>query len=195
MTSPSQNCQRFKPPPGDAGVTRRRRAHSTMRTKNRSRVREAPAPGGIPSPTQSVRRDSGRKHPLENPLQGHGMAAHTASQEEVTIAFPLTHRELDRVRVVLPVKGRPKCLKADALTLLRVALRLLDLADHPRSPWPLLSLRGGNKKARGSPATCLSTASLFLSNCSAHGGNPSSRAPEVYRAPPFTSMDDWPTRP
>jgi hypothetical protein len=71
------------------------------------------------------------EHPFQDDLKSHRMAATTASVEEIAIALPHSILELNCMRVVLTLKCHLERFEVDSVTLLSVALRLVDLTDHP----------------------------------------------------------------
>jgi hypothetical protein len=72
------------------------------------------------------------KHHSQNPLQGHGMAAHPPAGEEMTAAIPLTSLVRNGVRIVISPESHLELYKIDPLAFLSVTLGLLYFADHPR---------------------------------------------------------------
>jgi len=59
------------------------------------------------------------------------MAAYAPRMEEVAVAMPAAFLKIDGVWIVVTVERYRKLLKVDAVTFLSIALRLLDLANHP----------------------------------------------------------------
>ena len=70
------------------------------------------------------------KHPLQDDLHGHAMAALSPSYEKVTITLPGACIEMNGVGVIISVECHRKRFKVDAVALFRVAFGLLDFADH-----------------------------------------------------------------
>jgi hypothetical protein len=68
----------------------------------------------------------------QNPLQGHGMAAHPPAGEEMAVAIPLTSIVRNGIRIVISSESHLKLDEMDPLALLSVTLGLLNFADHPR---------------------------------------------------------------
>lgn len=59
------------------------------------------------------------------------MAALTARHKKVAITLPGLVLEVDRMGVVVAVKGHGEGLEVDPIAFLCIALGFLDLADHP----------------------------------------------------------------
>ncbi len=96
------------------------------------------------------------EHVLKQVLEGHGVAAALAEEEELTIALEDTVVELYLMTVVIATERDAELLEAEAFALLGVALGLLNLADHAvihggqfHSAARAAHTWDGNKKARG----------------------------------------------
>jgi hypothetical protein len=71
------------------------------------------------------------KHILEHFFHRHGVTAHTAALEKITIATPITILKSNPVRVILTCNIDRKAFKVNAVAFLCIALGFLDLANHP----------------------------------------------------------------
>ncbi len=88
--------------------------------------------GGVGVPVE--RRLAGRigQHRIEHLLHRQGVGAATGRLEEVTVTVPCVGVEGDGVGAVVAGEAGAERLELHAVGLVRVAHRLLDLADHAR---------------------------------------------------------------
>jgi hypothetical protein len=90
-------------------------------------------------------------HIFQDHLKSHGVAAAPACLEEGTIAVPLSILEMNVMGIVLTLESNHERFEADAIALHGVALRFVDLTDHPIIHFPFsfrIEIKKGTRRWR-----------------------------------------------
>src|SRR3990172_5487408 len=92
-------------------------------------------------------------HLFQDHLKSHGVAAAPTGSEEGTVAVPLSILEMNVMGIVFTLEGNHERFEMDAIALHCIALRFVNLSDHPIIHFHF-SFRIEMKK-RHAPMACL----------------------------------------